>query len=204
MPSNTRCRLTLAASLLLLLAGCLTTPQATESDGGSGPTPAGGSGAGGVDSTTSGNGPDGSDAVGSFPDCLEPVDAVAWRAEVLTLVNDERAAVGLDALVRNQTLEEEADEYACEMIHYNFFAHVNPVTGTTLADRTEAIGYDYVLVGENLAAGLDTPQQVVQAWMDSPGHRANILEPQFTELGVGVRGGGAHGTYWVQEFGRSR
>ena len=62
--------------------------------------------------------------------------------------------------------------------------------------------YDYYMIGENLAAGQATPAQVMADWMESAGHRANILEASFVELGVGVRTGGTYGTYWVQEFGR--
>jgi len=76
------------------------------------------------------------------------------------------------------------------------------ITGSTLRDRSQAAEYDYWIVGENLAAGQRTPVEVVSAWMTSPCHRENVLNPAFTELGVAVRYGGTYGYYWVQEFGR--
>jgi len=136
-------------------------------------------------------------------------DAVAseeqWRSEVLRLVNQERAAAGLQALSGNEILEKEATEYACEMIQNDFFGHVNPVTDERLRDRASKFGYEYHKIGENLAAvpAEDcTPETVMEYWMDSDGHRKNILEPEFTEIGIGIRTGGQYGTYWVQEFGR--
>lgn len=137
-----------------------------------------------------------------FPGCSEPASGRAWRDQVLQLVNQERTSRGLGRVTRNTTLEDQATQYACEMITYDFFAHDNPVTGSDLADRADEFGYDYWTIGENLAAGQSTPAAVVEDWMDSPDHRANILNPAFTELGVGVRVGGQYGYYWVQEFGR--
>jgi uncharacterized protein YkwD len=104
-------------------------------------------------------------------------------------------------VVWNGTLAEQATQYACEMIHYDFFDHVNPVTRSTLAVRANQFDYSYLVIGENLAAGQRTPEHAMNDWMDSPGHRQNILDPRFVELGVGVRFGGEFGTYWVQEFG---
>ena len=122
-------------------------------------------------------------------------------SHVLELVNQERAQEGLAALAHNAVLEAQATQYACEMIHYGFFAHTNPFTGTQLENRTAEFGYVYACIGENLAAGQPTPEEAFEAWMISEGHRYNILHPQFTELGVGVRTGGDYGIYWVQEFG---
>jgi uncharacterized protein YkwD len=137
----------------------------------------------------------------AFPECTEPVQAAEWRAEILRLVNRERASRGLAPLVRNSTLERQAMQYACEMIQFDFFDHVNPITGSTLGQRAAQFGYDFRVVGENLAAGQGTPEQAFTDWMASPGHRANILDARFTEIGIGVRSGGDYGVYWVQEFG---
>jgi uncharacterized protein YkwD len=139
-----------------------------------------------------------------FPECTEPATADEWRAQVLDLVNQERRNAGLNPVTYNSLLESQADQYACELIHYGFFDHVNPVTGSTLGDRAKEFGYEFAMVGENLAAGQRTPAEAVRDWMDSPGHRRNILEPEFTELGVGIRIGGQYGFYWVQEFGKPR
>jgi uncharacterized protein YkwD len=138
----------------------------------------------------------------TFPGCEDPATGVVWRAEVLRLVNQERTQRGTAAVTWNQTLADQATEYACELIGYDYFDHVNPFTGSTLATRTTDSGYKYWIVGENLAAGQRTPAEVVAAWMNSPCHRQNVLNPAFTELGVGIRYGGDYGYYWVQEFGR--
>ncbi|MCK4342635.1 MAG: CAP domain-containing protein [Phycisphaerae bacterium] len=138
----------------------------------------------------------------SFPGCDEPLEAAYWRSEVLRLVNVERAYQGLDSVMYNATLEQQAEQYACELIHYQFFDHVNPVTGSTLDERADEFGYEYWSIGENLAAGQPSPVEAVQDWMDSPEHRENVLNPAFTELGVAVRVGGEYQIYWVQEFGR--
>ncbi len=136
-----------------------------------------------------------------FPTCRDLAQADSWRAEILLLVNRERSSRGLGTLVRNPLLEDQATQYACELIHYNFFAHKNPATESSLPDRAAEFGYNYLVIGENLAAGQSTPQQTMQDWMDSPGHAANILDARFTEVGIGVRAGGDYGFYWVQEFG---
>jgi uncharacterized protein YkwD len=136
-----------------------------------------------------------------FPGCSDPPEGDDWRDEILRLVNLERERAGLLPLIRKQTLEDQATQYACEMIYYGFVEHVNPFTGTSVTDRAEEFGYDWLALGENLAAGQPTPARAMADWMASEGHRDNILNPQFTELGVGVRTGGEYGTYWVQEFG---
>ena len=136
-----------------------------------------------------------------FPGCSAVADPDAWRDEVLQLVNQERTSRGLSALTRNSTLDDQAESYACEMIYYDFFDHDNPVTGDTLADRADQFGYDYAAMGENIAVGQQSPSQVMQSWMNSAGHRANILSSIYTEIGIGVRAGGQYGTYWVQVFG---
>ena len=139
-----------------------------------------------------------------FPGCYEPAETAAWCEEVLRLVNEERLAEGEEALKHNDTLEAQAEQYACEMIYYGFFDHNNPETGSTLRDRADEFGYDYQVVGENLAGGQESPAEVVAAWMASEGHRENILEPRFVEIGVAVRAGGHYGLYWVLEFGLPR
>ena len=172
-------------------------------DGGASSTSGGGS-----SSSTAGATQDNQDfedqLTGLFPDCSESADGDDWRDEILRLVNVERERAGLSSVSHNQTLEDQATQYACELIHYDFFDHENPVTGTSLGDRAEDFEYDYYMIGENLAAGQPAPAQAMSDWMSSEGHRENILNAQFTELGVGVRTGGRFNTYWVQEFGQPR
>jgi len=181
----------------LLVGGC---PNVGSGGGTSG------TGSTGTGSTTAGTATTGSSgsSTSNFSDCTAPVTADAWQAEVLRLVNEERAKVGLAALTYNATLQTQAAAYACDMVHYHFFAHVNPVDESTLGERAQEFGYAYWAIGENLAAGQPTPAKAMEDWMSSPGHRENILNTAFTELGVAVRSGGDYGTYWVQEFGRPR
>lgn len=134
-------------------------------------------------------------------DCQTKPEGSPMELDVLRLVNQERAQRGLRTLTLNQTLDNQAAAYACEMINGEFFDHVNPITGSHLSDRAHQFSYDYLVIGENLAAGQTTPQQVMNDWMNSPGHAANILKPEFVEIGIAVRFGGPYGTYWVQEFG---
>lgn len=137
-----------------------------------------------------------------FPGCRGTSREAEWRDRIFEMVNQARAAEGLDPVVQSDVLEAQASQYACEMIFYDFFDHVNPETGSTLGDRAQEFGYEFLVVGENLAAGQRTPEEAFNDWMNSPGHRRNILDPRFTELGVGIRVGGSYGVYWVQEFGR--
>ena len=146
----------------------------------------------------------GCDVAGEQAGCVTPALAAQWAAEVIDLVNSERLSQGLDPLVANATLKGLSADYACQLILGGFFAHENPLTGSTVGSRAGDGGYDYLIVGENLAAGQHSPAEVVRAWMDSPGHRANILGEGYEEIGVAVRTGGEYGVYWVQEFGLPR
>lgn len=129
--------------------------------------------------------------------------------EVLVLVNEARAAEGLSPVSLSLTLASAAQAHAEAMAADDFFDHQNPLTGSTPQARATAAGYDG-LVGENIAAGDETPADVVASWLSSPGHRANILDPDYTEMGVGYAfqaddafpsTDGPYQTYWVQLFG---
>ena len=85
------------------------------------------------------------------------------------------------------------------MIDRNFFAHNTP-DGQTPFDRMKAAGISYSSAGENIAAGQSSPQNVMDSWMNSPGHRKNILNRDFEYIGVGLARGGSYGIYWAQEF----
>lgn len=134
------------------------------------------------------------------------IDAV--RQKILDLVNAERSNAGLSPLTYNKKLEQSAQAHAEDMQNRNFFDHVNP-DGKTPSDRIKATGYLDVTGcncrwsyadGENIAMGQTTPEQVMKDWMNSPGHKANILSTNFTEMGVGYVTGSK--PYWVQNFGR--
>ncbi|MEU3356276.1 CAP domain-containing protein [Streptomyces sp. NPDC037389] len=121
-------------------------------------------------------------------------------AEVLALTNAERATAGLPPLAADTRLAAAAQAYSTDMATRGFYSHTSP-EGTEPWDRAAAAGARHRGIGENIACGQRSPAEVVQGWMDSPGHRANILKPGFTHLGVGYAGGGPAGTYWTQLFG---
>ncbi|MBD2353095.1 type I secretion C-terminal target domain-containing protein [Tolypothrix sp. FACHB-123] len=118
-----------------------------------------------------------------------------FEQRVLELTNIERSKQGLAPLKANKELNYAADKYAELMSDKNYFNHTGP-DGTSPWDRMKAVGFQAQVMGENIAVGQQTPEQVVKAWMNSPGHRANILNGKFTQLGVGE-----DDKYWVQNFG---
>lgn len=134
-------------------------------------------------------------------------DPGAVRKEMLTRVNAVRRKAGLKALRLNSDLEKAAQRHAEDMLARGYFAHESP-SGTTVRERSRKAGYNWAAIGENLAFGQTSVDEVIETWMDSPGHRKNILSPNFSELGVGLAlGQGRDGKYqvlWVQNFGAPR
>lgn len=122
-----------------------------------------------------------------------------WGREVLDLVNAERAEYDLEPLKWDNTLAKLAEDYCLDMINRDFFSHNTP-DGKTLFDRMAENNIKYSVAGENIAYGQSSPEEVVKQWLNSPGHRKNILNPYFKYLGVGIKRGGRYGIYWVQEF----
>jgi uncharacterized protein YkwD len=121
--------------------------------------------------------------------------------QVLRLVNERRSRIGLSELTLNPVLARMAENYCTEMIEQGFFAHENPYTGDGPGERAYKAGYVFVQVGETLAAGQETAEQVVAEWMASAEHREIILGIHWREIGIGVRIGGEYNVYWVLEFG---
>lgn len=131
----------------------------------------------------------------------------------LCLLNAERATQGLGALSENAQLDASSLPYSQRMVAESFFAHQSP-DGGTLVGRLTAVGYvqgDDWIVGENLAWGqgpLSTPSQIVAAWMNSTGHRENILSPDYREIGLGVALGTppdhTWGATYTTDFGTRR
>jgi uncharacterized protein YkwD len=102
------------------------------------------------------------------------------------------------------TLDTVASGHATDMAQKNYFEHVDPA-GHSPADRVRAMGYQEKLVGENIAYGPKTVDEVVQGWLDSPGHCENIMDPRFAEMGIALAPGRVkHGLYWVQVFAEPR
>lgn len=140
----------------------------------------------------------------SFPFTDRPALSVRTprTEEVLRLVNEERAALHLGPLRRSPLLDAAADVRAQDMAARDYFAHISP-DGVTPGDQVLAAGYQALLCGENIASGYSSARDVVKAWMSSPSHRANILEPRYREIGIAYSEapGTESGVLWVQEFG---
>lgn len=119
--------------------------------------------------------------------------------EVLELVNKERSKYGLKALVLDNQLTSVANMKAQDMANNNYFDHTSPTYGSPF-EMLQQFGINYRSAGENIAGGQKTSQAVMEDWLNSSGHRANILNANYSKLGVGFYQGGKLGTYWVQVF----
>ncbi|MEV0041447.1 CAP domain-containing protein [Streptomyces sp. NPDC050804] len=126
---------------------------------------------------------------------------IRTAAEVLALTNAERTAAGLRPLADDPRLAAAAQADSTDMAARAFYSHTSP-EGLEPWDRAAAAGAAHRGIGENIACGQRGPREVVRGWMNSPGHRANILKRDFTHLGIGFAGGGPAGTYWTQLFGQ--
>jgi uncharacterized YkwD family protein len=118
----------------------------------------------------------------------------AYASEVVRLVNEERAAAGLKPLQVHAGLTTVAMDKAKDLYHNNYFSHYSPTYGSPF-DMMRSYGISFRYAGENIAKGQRNPQEVMKAWMNSDGHRANILSPNFTHIGVAYYNG-----VWVQAF----
>jgi uncharacterized YkwD family protein/spore coat assembly protein SafA len=116
--------------------------------------------------------------------------------QVLDLVNQERAKVGLKPLQMDWELQRVARTKSQDMRNKGYFSHQSPTYGSPF-DMMKQFGISYRTAGENIAQGQRNPQEVMNAWMNSSGHRANILKADFTHIGVGYE---ANGNYWTQMF----
>ena len=140
------------------------------------------------------------------PDLIYPGDRLvipaldtsvrAYEQEVIRLVNVERAKAGLKALTEDWELSRVARYKSQDMHDLRYFSHTSPTYGSPF-EMMKAFGIRYRTAGENIAMGYRTPAAVVQGWMNSPGHRANILNASYTKIGVGYV---ASGNYWTQHF----
>ncbi|MDF9761024.1 putative YkwD family protein [Peribacillus simplex] len=120
----------------------------------------------------------------------------AYEQEVVKLTNAEREKQGLAALKIDTKLSKVARIKSQDMKDKNYFDHNSPTYGSPF-DMMKQFGISYTSAGENIAQGQQTPEEVVQAWMNSEGHRENIMNPNFTHIGVGYV---ASGNYWTQQF----
>jgi uncharacterized protein YkwD len=134
------------------------------------------------------------------------------QQEVLNLINQKRAS-GCNCgttyypkttpLTLDSRLTKASDLHAADMAAKNYFSHTGS-DGSTPFDRMIRQGYYYSYAGENIAAGYSTASAVVQGWLNSPGHCANIMNPNFVNVGVGYSAGGSYRYYWVADFGKPR
>jgi uncharacterized YkwD family protein len=121
-----------------------------------------------------------------------------FEKKVFELVNQERQKQGLKPLQLDTKLSDVAREKSKDMMNKNYFSHTSPTYGSPF-DMMKQFGIEYRTAGENIAKGQQTPEEVMNGWMNSDGHRKNILNPNFTHIGVGyVKGNGS--TYWTQMF----
>ncbi len=123
------------------------------------------------------------------------------RKAVVCLVNEQRTSRHLPALKEQSQLERSAQGWTNTMVLQNIFTH-----GTAFWNRISAVGYDWQVAGENIATGYATPQQVVSAWMASPGHCRNILDPDYASVGTGISAlpvlsAASGAATWTQDFG---
>ena len=131
--------------------------------------------------------------------CPSPLEV-----ELADLINQERLAAGMPLLELDIRLIEAAQLHSLDMATNNFFSHTGS-GGSSVSERVSLAGYTWSSVGENIAAGYQTPASVVAGWMDSPGHKANILGSGFEHLGVGYAydAESDYGRYWTADFGSS-
>ncbi|MFL5594400.1 MAG: CAP domain-containing protein [Gemmatimonadaceae bacterium] len=129
--------------------------------------------------------------------------AGATEARIFDLINAERLHQGLRALVYNPQLDQMARIQAANMAHFQRMAHTLPGAKLpALTDRAHYVGYTYGRIAENVALGYPNADAVVEGWMNSTGHRHNILDRDVTETGIAIARSSAGGLYFCQVFGR--
>lgn len=126
-------------------------------------------------------------------------DTKAAEVEVIRLVNVERSKRGLQAFSTNWEVSRVARYKSQDMINKHYFSHTSPTYGSPF-NMMETFGIKFSAAGENIAMGQRTPAEVVNAWMNSPGHRANILNTSYTQIGVGLAKDSNGTCYWTQMF----
>lgn len=124
---------------------------------------------------------------------------LSYEQKVAELVNIERQKAGLSALTFDQSVSNVARTKSKDMAANNYFAHQSPTYGSA-GDMLTKFGIKWSAWGENIASGQKTPEAVVTAWMNSPGHRANILSTNFSKIGVGYAVNSNGTPYWTQIF----
>ena len=119
-----------------------------------------------------------------------------------TLLNAMRLDNGAGVVTHNDLLDQAAQDYAVVLLENNHFSHIGP-DGSTLAERVNATGYDWRVIGENLGRGQETEQEIMDGWTGSPDHHENNINPVFEEFGLGFTRDGSD-TRWVLVLGTPR
>ncbi|AOH55152.1 transporter [Peribacillus muralis] len=119
--------------------------------------------------------------------------------QILRLVNEERSKAGLPNVEMDTSLSKTATLKSEDMRDHDYFNHTSPTYGSPF-DMMKAFGITYKYAGENIAAGQPSSESVMKSWMNSPGHKANILNKNYTHIGIGHATGGKYSHYWTQQF----
>ena len=132
-----------------------------------------------------------------------PLTSPSFEARAIELINGERVHAGLPALVAQDQLIAAARSHSADMACNDYFNHADR-SGVTVDIRASASGYVWSVVGENIAAGYSTPENVVEGWMNSVEHKANILNADFTQIGIGYvfNKSSSYIYYWTAVFGK--
>ena len=136
---------------------------------------------------------------GNVPDMDEAIPQSEIAREMLAQVNQQRRQAGLSELKLSQGLTKVADIKAKDMRDNGYFSHTSPTYGSPF-DMMKEFGINYTIAGENIAKGQKSVETVMADWMNSEGHRANILNKNFTHLGVGYCTDASGNTYWIKMF----
>jgi uncharacterized protein YkwD len=137
-------------------------------------------------------------AASPAPASTNPQDT--FDQQILDLVNQERAKVGANPLRINEQLDLAADQHTLDQASMNNMSHIGS-NGSKMGDRIKNAGYLFSSIGENVAYGYGDAAAVMSGWMNSPGHRQNILNPNYQEIGIGYAQGADGRPYWTQDFG---
>ena len=130
---------------------------------------------------------------------IPTVTTTAQENEVIRLVNVQRSKAGLQQLKTNWQLCRVARYKSADMANKGYFSHTSPTYGSPFK-MMESFGLRFSSAGENIAYGQRTPAEVMNGWMNSPGHRSNIMNGSYTEIGVGLAKNKSGVCYWTQQF----
>lgn len=133
--------------------------------------------------------------------CRLPADATNLMKNGLAAINAERQAKGLAPLRQDARLQQAAQDHACDSATRNRMGH-DGSDGSDIGERADRVGYEYREIAENVAQGYPGPDAVTEGWMNSPGHRRNILMRRATDAGLGVALGANGDLHWVLNLGR--